>query len=488
MLDPKLKDIVDKQLPEFVREDYPRFNAFIKAYFEYLDLADERNLEELRDIDNTLYDYIIFINSELGFSNTPNATIANVDPRLFLRKSKSIFRSKGTEETYRFLFRTLFNKLVDISYPWDLVLKTSDGKWKQDLSIFVNVTNGDINTIIGEELIISGTNRIIKVYSERYEFIRGNIYEIFINKNYFGNIQIGDTVTATNFNGVIIPTTVSYSVVSGGSGYKVGDLIEGSTVAGALTINQLLKVTKVSSTGGIVKLQTVKFGAGYSDDFFLMTAKQTIAPSNSTITIDLNSTPQFNLPDNSVIDKYTDFGFIINPNYYAITYTDPTYAGVLLREFYTETPNVSGDNPNFALIRFNVGAVAKYQGYYIANDGFLDDAIKLQDSKYYQKYSYLLTVDESLYTYESYLKSFIHPAGTALFGEYQIQNTYAPGLTAVINLDQYTSKATFNNINKSFTNEYVSVTDFGTIRINPYDLEQYSEIDYNPATIQTFTG
>ena len=137
-----------------------------------------------------------------------------------------------------------------------------------------------------------------------------------------------------------------------------------------------------------------------------------------------------------------------------------------------------------------IGAVAKYQGHYNSNDGFLDDDIYIQDSYRWQKYSYLITVDEKLEKYKSLLKSYLHPAGTALFGEYQIQNTYAPGVSASIEVDQWRGKATFNTINKSISNDYAYATDNGgRIRIDPYD-EDYMIVDemYNPPVIIPFFG
>ena len=58
----------------------------------------------------------------------------------------------------------------------------------------------------------------------------------------------------------------------------------------------------------------------------------------------------------------------------------------------------------------------------------------IQDSYKWQKYSYIVTVDEALSKYKSLLKSYLHPAGTALFGEYQVQNTFESGVVGSIEL------------------------------------------------------
>lgn len=481
----KLKTIVSKQFPEFVGEDYPHFIEFIEAYYQYLDQYEKRNLLDTRDIDLTVDNFIQYFKNELNiFGESSYDYINNV---LLMRKIKQIYTSKGSEPAYKFIFNVIFGKSVDISYPWDQVLKASDGKWKQEHSIFLKVLTGDITTIPGNDINIISNTAKLKVYVERITLIRDNIYEVFIDRNYYGTINTTDSVKFGNFTAEISPTTTGYVIEKPGSGFKVGDLITANTISGSTTINSLLKVTKVDENGGIVKLSTITYGAGYSDEFFVMLAKSTFANTSSfSLTKDLAI--QFNLPDTSYLEEYNEYGYVVSPNYSDPDYSDPTYVGTLLREFYNQTLN-GQTNVDFALVRFNIGPVAKYQGYYVTNDGFLDDIIKIQDSYYYQKYSYLITVDQRLEDYSTILKSYMHTAGLKLFGEYQIQNNYVLNISGKILVEEYRSSATFNTINKTINNEFVSVmSQGGRIRIDPYDLENYFDTTYNPETYQEFTG
>jgi len=482
-----LKSVVSKHLPEYVREDYPLFVAFIEAYYEYLDQYEKRDLIELRDIDDTLDSFVQFFKNELDVfgENYPF-----INQKLLLRKVKELFLAKGVESSYEFLFKILFNKKAEISYPWDSVLKASDGKWNQDMSVFVDISTGNPNTLPGNRINILGPNVTIKVYVNRVRLVRDNIYEVFINKDYYGNIQVDYTISYEGITGTIIPTTVSYSVTQPGSGYKVGQLITAQTISNGQTIEQLFKIIKVNSTGGIVNIVTVKFGCGYDAGFYLLKSNAPIT-SDSTIEITKESIVQYTLADGSTVDKYTDYGYIINPNYNALNYDDVTYAGTVIQNFYQESLSGQGANPDYLLIRFDIGAVAKYQGYYNTNDGFLDDDIVIQDSYRWQKYSYLITVDESLEKYKALLKSYLHPAGTALFGEYQIQNTFNVGITGSLQLGQWVSKATFGLINKNITTDYTyAIDEGGIISVEPYGEGDYFAIDelYNPPVSYTFTG
>ena len=482
-----LKTVVSKQIPEFIREDNPTFVAFVEAYYEYLDQYEKRNLHEIRDIDQTVNSYIQFFKNELDIFGE---NYDYIDQRLFLRKVKELFVAKGVEASYKFLLKLLFNKTAEISYPWDSVLKASDGKWQQEMSVFVEFTSGDANLLPGNRVNITATNIIIKVFVDRVKHIRGNIYEVFIDKNYYGDIQVDYTLSYDGIVGTIIPTTVSYSVTQPGSGYKIGDLITGTTISGGETITQLLKVTKVDSNGGVVNITTLRFGAGYTAGFYLLKSNEAIT-SSSTISIEKESTPQYTIPTESTVDQYEDYGYIVNPNYCDVTYDDPSYKGTLLQQFYDESLSGQGTNPDYLLIRFDIGAVAKYQGHWTSNDGFLDDIIYIQDSYRWQKYSYLITIDENLENYKSLIKSYLHPAGTALFGEYRIQNTFNVDATAVQELTQWRSKATFLTINKDMGTEYVYPSDQGGhISIEPYSSEGYfvPEEFYNPPVVIPFFG
>ena len=68
--------------------------------------------------------------------------------------------------------------------------------------------------------------------------------------------------------------------------------------------------------------------------------------------------------------------------------------------------------------------MARYPGYFTANNGFLDDSIFIQDSKYYQAFSYVIKIDQRLSDYKSIVKSLLHPAGMALFSEFNITNNF----------------------------------------------------------------
>jgi hypothetical protein len=64
-------------------------------------------------------------------------------------------------------------------------------------------------------------------------------------------------------------------------------------------------------------------------------------------------------------------------------------------------------------------------GSFANRSGFLSDTQHLQDSKYYQAYSYDIMASRMLSTYETFVRDIVHPSGIALFGSYVVNSIVA---------------------------------------------------------------
>jgi hypothetical protein len=67
-------------------------------------------------------------------------------------------------------------------------------------------------------------------------------------------------------------------------------------------------------------------------------------------------------------------------------------------------------------------ALTRYPGYFSGNRGKLSSNKKIQDSNFYQSFSYELKSAVSIDTYFDVLKRVIHPAGTKMFGSVLLKN------------------------------------------------------------------
>ena len=81
-------------------------------------------------------------------------------------------------------------------------------------------------------------------------------------------------------------------------------------------------------------------------------------------------------------------------------------------------------NADHAVMTSTVGTIIETDGEFVGVDGFVSESTKkIQDSLYYQDYSYIVRVGESISEWRDFLKSSIHPAGFYFAGEVNIKNS-----------------------------------------------------------------
>ena len=79
----------------------------------------------------------------------------------------------------------------------------------------------------------------------------------------------------------------------------------------------------------------------------------------------------------------------------------------------------------------SVGTVATTTGEFLSERGKTSsDVMKIQDSFFYQDYSYVVKVGESINTWRNAIKRTVHPAGWAVFGEVSIVTSVTAGVNA----------------------------------------------------------
>ena len=93
--------VVNKQVPEFVRDDNQKFIDFLKAYYEWLEnFYPQQHLEDIRDIDNTVNMFVEYFSREV-LQSIPRVVIS--DKRFLAKHIIDLYSSKGTEDSYKFL-------------------------------------------------------------------------------------------------------------------------------------------------------------------------------------------------------------------------------------------------------------------------------------------------------------------------------------------------------------------------------------------------
>lgn len=281
----KISNLIQTQVPFFVRNDHQNFVRFLEAYYEWLEQPDDqantkqynvitraKNARSFNDIDDTTVDAFTNELYKTFLKLIPDDTVA--DKALILKHVKDFYRAKGTEKSIRFLMRILFDEQeTEFYYPKKDVLRASDGKWFIEKSIKFSdiLIDGipssnidDIKKLVGQTITGSksgataaveridfyyegGTEvRELKISNQTKDFISGE--QIFAQVN-------GQMVAANTFSGILNTVTLT----NPGQLYKVGDLVtvESNTGSGAI-----VRVDSVT-TGNIQSIFVTSAGSGY---------------------------------------------------------------------------------------------------------------------------------------------------------------------------------------------------------------------------------
>lgn len=429
---------LERQIPEFIREDYDLFVKFIKAYYAFLEETQQRNLEDVRSVENTLDEFIVKFKKELAIV-FPTNTLEN--ERFILQRMQEFYMTRGSIESFQFLFRSIFNRDATIYYPSQQILRASDGKWTQETSVFVKQSSGDLDKLSGKIIKIITDKKHIDVFCTKVIYYRDDIYEVFIDRKYIADIEVGNQVSLDSNAGDIVPCPSKYTIVNEGKGFSVGSIYNLQSEKGT---GSTVKITKIGTNGEIKKIQIISFGLDYESNFYAKLSNKTpqAIPYYHPI-----RAPGVNALLNPYAEPglgYVDYGYINSQTYFYYDtnytnvdstqqyfYADGSYVGEVIGSFYTNASGVLIDEDT-AEIKIELGAVAVYPGFYQKNDGFISDEIYIQDGKYYQLFSYVIKVEEQLDKYKNLVLSLLHPAGLELFAEYTIRNDFQLSATPLL--------------------------------------------------------
>jgi hypothetical protein len=310
----KISNFVETQFPEFYQEEGPNFILFTKAYYEWLEsgyavnktdktdiitkeeyyalstvnqsnydlqlnaIHQARSIFDLRDIDNTLIDFLEHFQQKYLYGIPFNVII---NKRFLLKHILDVYRSKGTIQCYKLLFKLIYNQDIEVYIPGIDLLKPSDGTWLE--ARYLEVTsNSNMTTYVGKSILGASSNTTAIVES----FITETINKNFVSTLFISNIQprggtfvtrekVIPTKDRNNPLAVINAPTIVGSVdrlkiVNGGLQFSVGDIIKlahrdvknGKIISNG--IDSRLKVTGIGSSTGSIPFDILRGGFGFT--------------------------------------------------------------------------------------------------------------------------------------------------------------------------------------------------------------------------------
>jgi hypothetical protein len=280
-----VSNFIASQFPQFYREDGENFILFMKAYYEWMESSGNpvyqaRRLYDYRDIDNTLEDFLEYFQKKYLYG-IPFRVIAN--KRFLLKHILDVYRSKGTIQCYRLLFKLLYNEDIEIYLPGRDVLRASDGTWNAPK--YLEISDNDISpSYIGKTIVgtSSGTTAIVENYiEESYNTSKINILYISNILPRGGQFFVGEKITESGLQfdteavtaaPTILGSLDKINVINGGQGYTLGDVIKlvyrdvsnGDVIS--YGTDGILKVTKLSTGLGSLDIEIEEGGFGFTSN------------------------------------------------------------------------------------------------------------------------------------------------------------------------------------------------------------------------------
>jgi len=291
-IEKKISNFVESQFPQFYLEEGEKFVEFVKAYYEWMETENQlttqsRSLLDYRDIDNTLTKFLEFFQKKYLYGIPFNVII---DKRLLLKHILDVYRSKGSIQCYRLLFKLLYNQDINVYLPGEDVLRVSDGTWVQPK--YIEVTdNGNLETLVGQQIygIVSKTVGVVESYDKQP--VSGSINNCLYISNLSpqgGQFIQGEKIikySDIKYNNIpaiysdiinkaptIIGSLNTLQILNGGQGFKVGDLLKivrRSLSNGDIITNGIDGEVRVTNTGrgqGALTFFIDNSGTGYRAD------------------------------------------------------------------------------------------------------------------------------------------------------------------------------------------------------------------------------
>ena len=261
----KVSTVVANQLPAHFASSESELSQLLKVYYQWLELSGNP-----LDNANSIYENFYLESADAGFlkfftqriiPNIPQDALIN--KKLIAKHARNFYQSKGSEDSFKFLFQAIYGKSVDIYYPKNDLFRTSSASWIGVHTIKVYTPDPNIKNIVGRKLIgqTSTASGIVETVTQNPDH-----YVITLSKplGVFGIDEVVSTEAVTGQPTVYCRTLGLINVVrisNGGSGYTVGTVL---TTSGGDGQDFVAQITQVGITGDIQQIGIVSPGSGYT--------------------------------------------------------------------------------------------------------------------------------------------------------------------------------------------------------------------------------
>jgi hypothetical protein len=186
----KVSTLIESQLPEFIRSEFPTFVEFLQKYYEFLEQPGNPTYEiklfqQNHDVDLTRESLLSYFRTKVLPSFPEESQLST---ERIIKSARDFYAKKGTPDSFKFLFHVLYDKDLEIFFPKLQILRASDGKWVLPQAFRLTISPGnqsvDLNALKNRKGIgtISRATCIIeRVYRSYDAGTNTEIYEAYVS-------------------------------------------------------------------------------------------------------------------------------------------------------------------------------------------------------------------------------------------------------------------------------------------------------------------
>jgi len=206
-------------------------------------------------------------------------------------------------------------------------------------------------------------------------------------------------------------------LINGGNGYTKLPVVQSITTTSG--VNGIVLPISTSGIGSVQDVKITNFGFNYN-------SAPTFIPFRHAIVKSV--TGAFGTGDTLTSHAGTVSAFDSTRQLLSLNTTANLSVGNTVTTAGASAVIAQIDTPT---ITPSVGTLATTSGEFLGERGKVSsDVMRIQDSFYYQDYSYVVKVGESINTWRNAIKRTVHPAGWAVFGEVSIVSSVTAGIRA----------------------------------------------------------
>jgi hypothetical protein len=150
---------------------------------------------------NTLFleEFLLKLKRQFAPGFDGRTLVPNLNENLFIKQAKDFYSSKGTDESFKILFKALYGEEIEVVKPRDYLFQASDARFKSTKDLVVEAIVGDPRDLVNKTLIQDETDYSTKAYGsvvdvERLVKNNKEYYKIRLDYEYDKDIALSGSV------------------------------------------------------------------------------------------------------------------------------------------------------------------------------------------------------------------------------------------------------------------------------------------------------